>query len=294
MNWFKKGDNLKLLAIVFWLAFTVAFALWWLLFSVENISRLALLEPGRLSHWNRQERMVFWEGGSWLLLLIIGGAALIGLMLKERRRARQIKEFFASFSHEIKTSLASLRIQAEALKDEHKDLSSPIFDRLIGDTVRLQLQLENSLFLASQDNLQFFIQPLKVDEIIERLGEQWPNLKIVRPRAAVVRADERALRTILSNLLQNAIVHGGASQVDVEVRAAAGGRVEISVQDNGTGFHGATGELGQLFHRPQATSGSGLGLYICRILVHKMNGEISWLGGKQGFHVQLQLEGSLV
>lgn len=293
MNWFKKGDNLKFLSIIFWLVFTVAFALWWLIFSLENISLLAQLEPDKMAHWDRQWRMVIWEGGTWLVLLALGGAALVALMLNERRRVLQIKEFFASFSHEVKTSLASLRIQAEALKDEHRDLSSPIFDRLIGDTVRLQLQLENSLFLSSQENLQLFIQPLQVEEMIERMREQWPGLKINFSQKCKINADERAMRTMLSNLLQNAIIHGGATQVQIEAKNLGPGRVQLSLLDNGSGFSGSTAELGRLFHRPKSTSGSGLGLYISKILLEKMNGRLALPQSAQGFKVELQLEGAL-
>jgi signal transduction histidine kinase len=161
------------------------FAVWWFRFSGENIALLEHLQPERMDHWQRQYRMIFWEGGSWIILLVLGGAALIALVQRESARVRRIREFFASFSHEIKTSLASLRLQAEALKDEH--INSPILDRLIGDTVRLQLQLENSLFLASQDSLQLYIQPLALDHVLERMREQWPGLKIDLVRHCQVR-----------------------------------------------------------------------------------------------------------
>ncbi|MGZ3723685.1 MAG: sensor histidine kinase [Bdellovibrionales bacterium] len=292
MNSSKLREALKLLSIVMWLVFTVVFALWWFKFSVDSISLLAKLEPEQLEHWQRQRRMIFWEGTSWIILLIIGGAALIALVQRERWRVRRIREFFASFSHEIKTSLASLRVQAEALKDELENVSSPILDRLIGDTVRLQLQLENSLFLASQDNLQLYIQPLQLQELLERMREQWPGLKIDLKRACTIQADERALRTILSNLLQNAIVHGKATRVLVDPNLL-NGKIEISVSDNGSGFADPVKNLGQLFHRPKPTSGSGIGLYICRMLVDKMNGKLNVVQSAGGFQIQVVLQGSV-
>jgi signal transduction histidine kinase len=271
-----------------WLVFTVIFALWWFKFSVDNISLLAKLEPAQLDHWQRQRRMIFWEGTSWIVLLVLGAAALIALVQRETSRVRRIREFFASFSHEIKTSLASLRLQAEALKDEHQNMSSPILDRLIGDTVRLQLQLENSLFLASQDHLQLFLRPLKLAELLERMREQWPMLEIDLKHPCSVQADERALRTIFSNLLQNALVHGKATRVLVEPQAH-GGQVVISICDNGAGFSDPVKNLGDLFHRPKPTSGSGIGLYICKVLVAKMNGSLKVVQAPSGFRVELAL-----
>lgn len=285
-------ERIKLPLIILWLVFTVLFALWWLRFGLDSISLLARLEPERMEHWIRQRRMIMWEGGSWIVLLIIGGGALTAFAQSERWRLQRVREFFASFSHEVKTSLASLRLQAEALQDEK--VSSPILDRLIGDTVRLQLQLENSLFFASQDGLQFYVQPVALEQLIERMREQWPSLKIILSRKCTVHADERALRTIFSNLLQNSIVHGGATAVDIQVAELADGRLSITLTDNGSGFSGPLTGLGQLFYRPLSTSGSGLGLYICKILLKNMSGTLQLLAQDKGFRATITLKGSLI
>jgi signal transduction histidine kinase len=250
---------------------------------------LAELDPSHLEHWMRQKRMVFSEGTAWIILLAVGGGALIVFVQNERLRVRRIREFFASFSHEVKTSLASLRLQAEALKDElGDDHSSPILGRLIGDTVRLQVQLENSLFFASQGNLQLFLEPVRLAPIIERMREQWPNLKIDLNQDVRVRADERAMRSILSNLVQNAFVHGKAHEIQIEVKES-GPDVLISVQDDGQGFDGNPHTLGELFFRPKKTSGSGLGLYICKLLTQRMEGKIDFISSKRGFRSELRL-----
>ncbi|NJL24218.1 MAG: HAMP domain-containing histidine kinase [Calothrix sp. SM1_5_4] len=282
---------MKLGLILFWLLFTVSFAVWWLKLLIEHISTLASLQPDLAEHWARQRRMVQAEGGAWLVLLILGGGALILLVQRERLRSGRIREFFASFSHEVKTSLASLRLQAESLKDDLG--SSPVLDRLIGDTVRLQIQLENSLFLASQDNLRFYVQPIALSGVVDLLKHQWPSLRIELKRDCVVFGDERAVRTLLSNFMQNAIIHGGASEVVIDPRSDAEGRVRILFRDNGQGFEGDLAELGELFHRPKASSGSGLGLYICRLLLRHMKGDLSLHADNHGFRIDVVMEGKL-
>ncbi|MGE3760498.1 MAG: sensor histidine kinase, partial [Pseudobdellovibrionaceae bacterium] len=181
------------------------------------------------------------------------------------------------------------RLQAEALKDELHDVNSPILGRLIGDTVRLQVQLENSLFFASQDNLQLFLEPVRIAPIVERMREQWPNLTISLNQDARVKADERAMRSILGNLVQNAYVHGKAGAIQIQVEES-GPDILISVHDNGQGFDGDPLTLGQLFFRPKKSSGSGLGLYICKLLVRRMEGEISFIPAKKGFLSELRLK----
>lgn len=287
-------NRLQLAFTILWLAFTVSFAIWWFKLSIDNIGDLARLDPTRSHEWERQRRMIFWEGSAWVVLLALGGGALIGLAQRERRRVTQIREFFASFSHEIKTSLASLRLQAEALQDDLGQQTSPILGRLIGDTVRLQVQLENSLFFASQDGLQLYIQPVDFATLVERAREQWPNLEIQLEGRAKVQGDERALRAILGNLVQNAFVHGRARKIEVQVRKVEGGRVEIRVQDDGKGFQGDLSRLGEVFHRPTSTSGSGLGLYICRILLDRMGGGIQLEPATKGFAAVLTLNGEVV
>ncbi|HMN67823.1 MAG TPA: HAMP domain-containing sensor histidine kinase [Bdellovibrionales bacterium] len=289
MSLVKSRDTLRMGLSIVWLLFTIAFAIWWFKFSMEHISALAELQPERADHWGKQKRMVFWEGTTWIVLLALGGGALIGLVQTEKRRARRIREFFASFSHEVKTSLASLRVQAEALKDDWSGPPSPILDRLVGDTVRLNLQLENSLFLASQDSLRLYLEPMEIEPLVERLREQWPNLKIRTEGRSVVRADERALRTVFSNLAQNAMVHGKATTVEIKSSDVGADRVRIVIRDDGRGFDGDPEVLGELFHRPKATSGSGLGLYICRLLVERMDGRMELGPAGKGFEVRFEL-----
>lgn len=285
----KTRETLKLAGILVWLLFTVTFAVWWFTFSFDHIQTLAQLQPDRVAHWERQQRMITWEGGTWLVLLVAGGAALIGLVLKERQRVRRIREFFASFSHDVKTSLASLRLQAEALADETPD--SPVLQRLIGDTVRLQLQLENSLFLSSQDDIKLYVERLRLSQLVERLREQWPNVRFELARDAWLNGDERAVRTILSNLAKNAITHGKASEIRIDA-SEEGGRVRLRFHDNGSGFEGSLAELGKLFHRPKASSGSGVGLYISRLLTERMGGSLTLHADNHGFRVDLEMPGA--
>ncbi|MGE0526576.1 MAG: sensor histidine kinase [Bdellovibrionales bacterium] len=290
----KNKEWIRLTLILFWLVFTVSFAIWWFTLSLDHISVLARLQPERIEHWQSQKRMIFWEGIAWIGLLALGGGALIALVQKEKKRGRQIREFFASFSHEVKTSLSSLRLQAEALKDDLRGQESEILDRLVGDTVRLQLQLENSLFLASQSELKLYLQPLSLAKICDRMREQWPGLNLALSAECTLEADERAVRTIFSNLIQNALIHGQATEVVLTPRSAPNGRVKIEVVDNGKGFEGSTDGLGELFHRAKSTSGSGLGLYISRLLLRHMQGQLElYPKATGGFRANVILRGRM-
>ena len=101
-----------------------------------------------------------------------------------------------------------------------------------------------------------------------------------------MRADERALRSVLNNLIQNAVVHGKANRLQL----AMSGR-EIHFRDDGSGFHGDWSALGRFSHRPTAGSGSGLGLFIAKTLMRKMHGELSLDPEASGFGGILRFRG---
>jgi signal transduction histidine kinase len=95
------------------------------------------------------------------------------------------------------------------------------------------------------------------------------------------RADVDMLRQVLANLLDNAVKYspdGGA--VTVRVRAA-GPNVELVVADNGIGIPlDAQERVFEKFFRAdpnlsRGVGGTGLGLYIAKELIDRMNGELT-------------------
>jgi signal transduction histidine kinase len=263
----------------------MTFAGWWFVLEMRNVDRLIEVDQNGATSYERQQRMIFWEGLSWEVMLFAGGATLIYLVFRERRRTMQVKEFFASFSHDVKTSLASLRLQAEALEEDLGSTGSPLLSRLVSDTVRLQLQLENSLYFAAQDSLSLYLQDIDFKKMVESLQHQWPSIRLtVHGPSGHLRADERALRSVINNLIQNSLVHGQAKKLDFEVAED-----EIRFQDDGKGFFGEMSDLGRIFHRPTSTSGSGLGLYIAKTLLRKMNADLQLENHPSGFGGRIRL-----
>jgi signal transduction histidine kinase len=69
--------------------------------------------------------------------------------------------------------------------------------------------------------------------------------------------------------------------------------VRVRVTDNGCGFQGDPSQLGQLFVRHARSSGSGVGLYIARQLLKRMNGAISFRSANAGgFVAELDFPGA--
>ena len=62
--------------------------------------------------------MLVLEGTTLVGMLVAGGVALLGAIRREQRRRRDMRAFFMAFTHDLKTSLTSLRLQAEALRED--------------------------------------------------------------------------------------------------------------------------------------------------------------------------------
>ena len=284
--------SLKYLLAIGWLIFTLSFAIWWMIMGLNQIDQIQALLQEQTPELARQRRILIWEGASWMILLVAGGLSLIGLLHREDKRSAGLRSFFASFSHDLKTSITSLRLQVESLLEDFADRDHPALPRLLKDTARLQLQLENALVLSQDQAQTVFLESLDFHQFIQQLTPSWPGLQVkVKGSTSKIQADRRSLKMIIENLFQNALSHGRATEITFICRDSN----QIDFFDNGRGIDGDTTSLGQLFVRHNPSSGSGLGLAICKNLARNMGGDLH-LGVEipealsQGFRGQLQLQ----
>jgi signal transduction histidine kinase len=287
----RNKDRFKILLAGFWLAFTVTLAAWWMVFGLRQLDKLNQFAGAQAGEFQQYHRMLLWEGGVLIALLFGGGVVLIYYIWRERQRHRQSEEFFAAFTHDAKTALASLRLQAESLvEDLVGEQPNPILERLLQDTLRLQLQLENSLFLVNLRSGRLLPEALRISRLVESLRYHWPTLTLKLVGDGAVLADARAVESVLTNLIQNAVIHGHAQQITLTVETGEGRQLRLLVADDGQGFKGNYQQLGTLFLRPTRQSGSGVGLYISRQLVKRMGGSLRFFPGEpHGFVAELML-----
>ena len=286
----RKHNRLAIFLVALWVVFTVTLTAWWLIFGLRQLDLINQSNLENAVQLNRHYQMLLWEGGILIASLIGGGLALFYFARREQKRHAQVEEFFASFTHDAKTALASLRLQAESLQEDFAEAPNPLLERLLSDTLRLQLQLENSLFLVNLTRGKFFSETISLGGCIDNLRRHWPDLTIRQSGNGSVRADARALESVLTNLIQNAVTHGRATEIDIRVDPGQNGRVSVRVADNGSGFSGDFNQLGKLFVRHGRGSGSGVGLYIVRQLMKRMNGGIKFESSSgAGFIAQFDL-----
>jgi PAS domain S-box-containing protein len=222
--------------------------------------------------------------------------------LTEERVLEQMRsDFVATVSHELRTPLAAIYGAAVTLRRTYLDLGEEMRDRLlevVADESDRLAQIVNDVLLASHldsGQLQIKIETVDAAKVTETVVEaarthlpQGVTLTLQAPkRLPPVAADEQQLRQVLVNLVENAVKYspdGGP----VEVRLFRGERgVRWAVSDRGLGIPASERRrVFEKFYRldPNMTrgiGGTGLGLYICRELVRRLDGRI-WVEGNNG------------
>ena len=299
--------GLLIAAHLLWLGVVSLLGAWWVrlvLSQAEQISELkkaAGMAAGFAdSLMAKTQRMIFWESSTYALLLFGSSLLILGLYWKESARSRSVQAFFASMTHELRTPLSSIRLQAESVAETlPAEIKQRTFlNRLIEDTQRLENQVERTLELARvEGGGTVFTESLDFVSWFQRMQGQWReaygvNLLLHVDIASLVdapmRGDQTALSVIFRNLLENSFRHSKGTSVEVTV---AGQKVpegiQLSFKDAGASFEGDRSRLGRIFEKGSRSSGAGVGLYLIHILMKQMGGSAHFLGGP-GFEVQLR------
>ncbi len=283
-----------------WLATVFLLAGWWGSLLFKQGEKIAELENKMgtaaeivQAQWLKTQRMLFWESSSLLALLLIGTLFLIWLYWRDSQRVRAIQNFFASFTHEIRTPLASIRLQAESIADRLENRTSDskaLVHRLLEDTLRLEDQVSRALELARvEGGGRLSLKPVGLRPMIEKFVQESPLHPTLRIGEETVLADPSAVQLIIRNVLENSARHSGSATPQVSITSEnVGGQVILRVQDDGTTATPSP-SLGNLFAKGPNSTGAGVGLYLIRSLMHAMGGA-AYFEAANGFLVELEFQ----
>lgn len=284
-----KSNRIRTILSLIWLVFTFSLVTWWFIFALKT------LETEMASESTRHHRMFFYEGSTLLLTVLIGGIVMIVLSYRDDQRNQKMKFFFSNFTHEIKTSITRIRLQADILKEDGSSKNNRILQRLLNDISKLDLQLENSLLLTHVDKSFLLNEKIIFSEMLQSIQFEFEDLKIHIQGEASLLGDSRALKSIFRNLFENSRRHGKAAEVFCEVAASTKDLIQITVQDHGQGSQRSLSSLGKKILSTSDNQGSGVGLYLAKQLIKKMNGQIHFKSEpNKGFQTALILKGKIL
>ena len=212
------------------------------------------------------------------------------------------RSFAADVAHEVRTPLAVLRSQLEAVQDGVLEPSPALVTSLHDEILRLGRLAEDLETMTSAEGFEFDLrrQQLDLADVAARAAatlrhrfedQELQLIEALRP--AVMMGDETRLRQVVTNLLTNALKFvpaGGTVRVST---TTTDGNATLTVCDDGPGI--AEEDLPRVFDRfyrgrTVRTGGSGIGLAVVATLVRAHGGDVTVSNGQAGgacFQVRL-------
>ena len=228
-------------------------------------------------------------------------------------RVERDARFASDVSHELRSPLMTLAASVEVMKARRDDLperAQAALDLLVGDVARFQGLVEDLLEISRFDAgaIRLHLEDLLVAEFVRQAVavSSMPQSKLTvsdRAEGLIMHGDRRRLARVVTNLIDNARVHGGGAP-EITVTEAEGegdplAHVWIVVEDHGPGVPAEERTLiferfarGAVAGRRSSSDGAGLGLSLVEEHV-RMHGGRVWVedraDGEPGSRFVLEL-----
>jgi PAS domain S-box-containing protein len=220
------------------------------------------------------------------------------LVLEQSEKLKELNatkdKFFSIIAHDLRNPFNSIIGFSSILKEEARGLDvseiihyASVINTAAGNTMIL---LDNLLDWAmmQQKRIEYAPKLLVINELVRETinsvanNAEQKNIHLISeiPARALITADENMIKTVIRNLVSNAIKFtkpgGKVTLSAIEMN----GEIQISVTDNGIGI--SSENLSNLFNITSGLStrgtsnekGTGLGLVLCKEFVEKHGGRI--------------------
>ncbi|TBU85597.1 sensor histidine kinase [Phytopseudomonas dryadis] len=201
-------------------------------------------------------------------------AAFNRMQARIREQMQQRGRMLVAVSHDLRTPVARLKLRVE-------DIESPVLrEQFSQDLAEMMALLDSTLAFLHQESMREAPQRLDLQALVEAMAEdacERGDRVQVEGHCAPIEVPPMAMRTCLSNLLENALRYAGHAQICLEDDAS---QVRIRVIDQGPGIAQAQRE--RVFEpyfrlessRNRSSGGVGLGLSIVREAARRMEASL--------------------
>ncbi|MBQ9208127.1 MAG: HAMP domain-containing histidine kinase [Oscillospiraceae bacterium] len=219
---------------------------------------------------------------------------------RELELQKKERELVASLSHDLKTPVTGIKLAAELLqmrievraenadsditfsKDEIKSMNESV-DGILQKSEQINA-LVSDLFTSTLDDLGEFKVNCRdensgvLTEIVKSCDDKH-NAVMGEPPAVIISIDKKRMAQVIGNIISNSYKYADTA-INVDFKLSDG-FLEMRIQDHGQGVPSDEIELiTNKFYRGKAwadssTDGNGLGLYIAKMLMKKMNGDLT-------------------
>jgi signal transduction histidine kinase len=223
------------------------------------------------------------------------------LLERVREGAQRERQFIADAAHELRTPLAAMRVNVEALQNRVTDAScSELLDGMVQSGDRAARLVGQLLQLMRTDAVDAGApwRSVALDQLVNEClaplsalaRPRGVELQLEVPQPVEVWGDAQSLASMVDNLVENAIKHSPRHGTVVVVVEHKGDHAVLTVTDQGPGIEPALHtRVFDRFYRgsAQAPGGSGLGLSIVKSAVEKHRGTVSLAHGSAGRGLQV-------
>ncbi|ATU64558.1 sensor histidine kinase [Piscinibacter gummiphilus] len=198
-----------------------------------------------------------------------------------RRLDAQFKErglFVAAISHDLRAPLARVRMRLETWEHE------PLLRRCIADVQEMNDMIDAVLEVFRAEGVAEPVRRTDVTALARALRDdlvEQGHRATLRGPVAMAPLQPAALRRALSNLMGNAVRHGGRADVSVRLTDT---EIVVHIDDAGPGIpESQLQAVFEPFYRAnRERAGAGLGLYIARELVQRQGGRLTLQNRSEG------------
>lgn len=209
---------------------------------------------------------------------------------KELEFQKERKTLILSLSHDIKTPLASIELYSRALSGNLYDTQDKKDEALRGITrnVKEIKKYVDEIVTASREdflNLEVRESEFYLSKVIgatkvfyrDKLSVIHTEFEVAEVTDCLLKGDENRLVEVLQNIMENAIKYGDGKFIRISFEDEEDCKL-IHIENSGCSLKEE--ELPNLFDsfyrgsNSHSVKGNGLGLYICKTLMRKMDGEV--------------------
>ncbi len=213
---------------------------------------------------------------------------------KEALANQSKKELVASLSHDIKTPITSIKLTSELLMVLSDDEKVKEKVNTIYENAEHINALVNDLFQSTLEDLGKLKVTPKIcySNILTTImseADYLDKITLSNIPDCMIEVDTLRINQVISNIIQNSYKYAG-TKIDITANTNDT-NLEIHFKDYGPGvLEDELPLLFQKFYRGQnaeSQTGSGLGLYLSKVLMNAMKGDIYANNAVDGFHVVL-------
>jgi signal transduction histidine kinase len=279
----------RTIILIYFLSFYIILQFVWWGYHLFQLNEEVLSSDEAL---NKKYMMIIGEGIVFFSILLFGIVKLVSSVKKEMELNRQKRNFLLSVTHELKTPLASVKLNLQTLKKREleRETQQNLLEKSESEVVRLENIVNNILTVTRLENSTKIFENVMFDLshlVSKQTGLMSQNygakhsFKTNIQEGVDFLGDPGLVSLVLSNLLENAVKY---SPADTEIRVRltqSNGKIDLIVADQGIGIQKEDRDkIFNKFYRSgneevRQTKGTGLGLYLVRNLVAEYKGEIS-------------------